>query len=96
MKLNPAAITTPLRYSLLTISPASCPLSVLKKAEDKDALIVRLFNPSLTSACDAAVTFNRLTEVTEVGMDEQQLTAEKNRSGMLRPCQSQTLCVTFK
>ncbi|WP_318393143.1 mannosylglycerate hydrolase [Enterobacter sp.] len=96
MKLNPAAITTPLRYSLLTISPASCPLSVLKKAEDKDALIVRLFNPSLTSACDATVTFNRLTEVTEVGMDEQRLTAEKSRSGMLRPCQSQTLCVTFK
>lgn len=96
MKLNPAAITTPLRYSLLTISPASCPLSVLKKAEDKDALIVRLFNPSLVSACDATVTFNRLTEVTEVGMDEQRLTAEKSRSGMLRPCQSQTLCVTFK
>ncbi len=44
MKLNRASFTTPCSYSLLTLAPNGCLLSALKKAEDRDEMILRLYN----------------------------------------------------
>ena len=41
MKLNKADVCVPEHYSLLTMSPVGCLLSALKKAEDRDAVILR-------------------------------------------------------
>ena len=71
MKLNKAAFTTPESYSLLSMSPVGCQLSALKKAEDRDELILRLFNPSDSVCCDAAVSFTRsVMQCCETGLDE--------------------------
>jgi mannosylglycerate hydrolase len=71
MKLNKMAFTTPESYSLLSMSPVGCQLSALKKAEDRDELILRLFNPSDSVCCDAAVSFSRsVIQCCETGMDE--------------------------
>jgi alpha-mannosidase len=51
-------VTTPESYSLLALSPTGCVLSAIKKAEDRDELILRLFNPSASSACDATLSVN--------------------------------------
>ncbi|MCP5716393.1 glycosyl hydrolase-related protein, partial [Klebsiella pneumoniae] len=59
MKLNRASFTTPRSYSLLTLAPNGCVLSVLKKAEDRDEMILRLYNPSETRSCDVALSVNR-------------------------------------
>lgn len=96
MKLNQAAVTTPLHYSLLRMSPLGCQLSALKKSEDEEALILRLFNPSATTRCEAVVMFNQAAEITEVGMDEQRRIKEETVPGRLRPGQSQTWRVTLK
>lgn len=58
MKLNRASLTTPESYSLLALSPTGCVLSAIKKAEDRDELILRLFNPSQSRACDATLAVN--------------------------------------
>ncbi|EAX8475408.1 mannosylglycerate hydrolase [Salmonella enterica] len=72
MKLNKASFLVPERYSLLTIPPVGCQLSSLKKAEDRDELILRLFNPSESAPCDATLSFSRAVEsCSEVRMDEQ-------------------------
>ncbi len=59
MKLNRASFTTPCSYSLLTLAPNGCLLSALKKAEDRDEMILRLYNPSGTRSCDVALSVNR-------------------------------------
>lgn len=59
MKLNKAELTTPDSYSLLSMSPVGCQLSALKKAEDRDEIILRLFNPSDSQCSEAAVSFSR-------------------------------------
>ena len=59
MKLNKAGFLTPGSYSLFTMSPVGCVLSAVKKAEDREDLILRLFNPSETYCCDAIIAVNR-------------------------------------
>ncbi|HCR0300231.1 TPA: mannosylglycerate hydrolase [Enterobacter hormaechei] len=59
MKLNRASFTTPCSYSLLTLAPNGCVLSALKKAEDRDEMILRLYNPSETRSGDVALSVNR-------------------------------------
>ena len=56
MKLNRSAFLTPESYSLLALSPTGCLLSTLKKAEDRDELILRLYNPSSSSSNDAVLS----------------------------------------
>lgn len=94
MKLNKAAFTVPDSYSLLSMSPVGCQLSALKKAEDRDEIILRLFNPSDRVSCDAAVSLNHsVMRCRETGMDEIP-TGEQSETnginGVFRPGQSRT------
>ncbi|WAD32878.1 mannosylglycerate hydrolase [Citrobacter braakii] len=94
MKLNKAAFTVPDSYSLLSMSPVGCQLSALKKAEDRDEIILRLFNPSDRVSCDAAVSLShsvmccRETGMDEIPAGEQSETNGIN--GVFRPGQSRT------
>lgn len=97
MKLNKATFTTPVSYSLLTLSPVGCLPGALKKAEDRDEIILRVFNPSETTACDAAFTFGReVSACREVMMNENLQEGEAvqtARSDTLQPCQSRTFSI---
>jgi mannosylglycerate hydrolase len=94
MKLNRTAIVVPESYSLFTLPATGCQLSALKKAEDDNALIVRLFNPSDSENCESIMMFNRHQPACqETGMDEQVLEGGSNIMGKpvsLRPGQSRT------
>ncbi|STB58225.1 alpha-mannosidase [Citrobacter freundii] len=94
MKLNKAEFTVPDSYSLLSMSPVGCQLSALKKAEDRDEIILRLFNPSDRVSCDAAVSLSHsVMRCRETGMDEIP-TGEQSETnginGVFRPGQSRT------
>ena len=94
MKLNKAELTTPDCYSLLSMSPVGCQLSALKKAEDRDEIILRLFNPSDSQCSEAAVSFSRdVMQCRETGMDEipfpEQVSAQ-SITGVFHPGQSRT------
>ncbi|HAS1562723.1 mannosylglycerate hydrolase [Enterobacter asburiae] len=96
MKLNRASFITPESYSLLALSPTGCVLSTLKKAEDRDELIIRLFNPSASSVCDTTLSMNptvkrwRETDMNERIMDRSE---EKGIVGAFRPGQSRTFSI---
>lgn len=98
MKLNRASFITPESYSLLALSPTGCVLSTLKKAEDRDELILRLFNPSASSACDTTLSMNptvkrwRETDMNERIMDRCE---EEGIVGAFRPGQSRTFSILF-
>lgn len=94
MKLNKAAFTVPDSYSLLSMSPVGCQLSALKKAEDRDEIILRLFNPSDRVSCDAAVSLSHsVMRCRETGMDEipaGEQSETNGINGVFRPGQSRT------
>ena len=94
MKLNDAPVTTPLQYSLMTMSPVACQLSALKKAEDDEALIVRVFNPSHNEACAARIAFTSpVLGMQETDMNEAVFSKdifETATTGLLKPGQSRT------
>lgn len=97
MKLNPASFHTPERYSLLRMSTVGCVLSALKKAEDRDELILRLFNPSTEQPCEETVAFSAgPTRWRETGMDEI-ARAPQSEAGQvsLKPGQSRTFSITL-
>ena len=54
MKLNLTNNKTPSRFSLMQKCISGSVLSVLKKAEDEEALIVRVYNPSEHKVCKTA------------------------------------------
>ncbi|OMQ22445.1 mannosylglycerate hydrolase [Serratia oryzae] len=94
MKLNLAAFRTPLRFSLLSMAESGPVLSVLKKAEDAEALIIRVYNPSEQVTIGGQLTLEQPPQAwLETGMDEQPL-AQQNAVngdfGQLAPCQSKT------
>ncbi|MCR9031416.1 mannosylglycerate hydrolase [Citrobacter amalonaticus] len=94
MKLNKAGFMTPDRYSLFTMPPVGCQLSTLKKAEEGEELILRLFNPSDSESCDATVAFGRAVQsCTETRLDEQPVqSVDEKRSdiGPVLPGQTRT------
>ncbi|MBM1020524.1 mannosylglycerate hydrolase [Enterobacter sp. A11] len=93
MKLNCSSFTTPESYSLLALSPTGCVLSALKKAEDRDELILRLFNPSAFSACDTTLSVNpTVKRCCETDMNERITGREKEQGivGAFRPGESRT------
>ncbi|VEN38251.1 unnamed protein product [Callosobruchus maculatus] len=94
MKLNRAAVTAPTSYSLLTLAPNGCVLSALKKAEDRDEMILRLYNPSETRSRDVAITVNRAVKACgETDMNERFTAAGEGGAGIsgpFRPGQSRT------
>ncbi|EPO1787935.1 mannosylglycerate hydrolase [Cronobacter turicensis] len=99
MKLNPSGITTPPCYSLLQMTSDGAQLSALKKAEDREALIVRVYNPSCEAACGAQIAFGEpLKAWQQTGMDEAPQTESifpDGHTGELKPCQSRTFSATL-
>ncbi|WP_236328226.1 mannosylglycerate hydrolase [Enterobacter bugandensis] len=96
MKLNRSSFTTPESYSLLALSPTGCVLSTLKKAEDRDELILRLFNPSESSACDATLSVDpAVKRCCETDMNERIIDnrEEEGIVGAFRPGQSRTFSI---
>ena len=96
MKLNRSSFTTPESYSLLALSPTGCVLSTLKKAEDRDELILRLFNPSESSACDATLSVDpTVKQCCETDMNERitDNCEEEGIVGAFRPGQSRTFSI---
>ncbi|EQB4418958.1 mannosylglycerate hydrolase [Enterobacter hormaechei] len=100
MKLNRASFTTPCSYSLLTLAPNGCLLSALKKAEDRDEMILRLYNPSGTRSCDVALSVNREVQACcEMDMNEVRKAQGEEGSaitGSFRPCQSRTFSIKIE
>ncbi|EKY3880163.1 mannosylglycerate hydrolase [Enterobacter hormaechei] len=100
MKLNRASFTTPCSYSLLTLAPNGCVLSALKKAEDRDEMILRLYNPSGTRSCDVALSVNREVQACcETDMNEVRKAQGEEGSaitGSFRPCQSRTFSIKIE
>ncbi len=100
MKLNRAAFRTPESYSLLTLPPTGCMLSALKKSEDGEALILRLFNPSESTSYDATLAVNRTIKgCHETDMNERTKEGghdEKGIVGAFRPGQSRTFSIQIE
>ena len=93
MKLNRASLITPESYSLLALSPTGCVLSAIKKAEDRDELILRLFNPSPSSECDVTLSMNpTVKRCCETDMNERLMDNPEDvgMGGAFRPGQSRT------
>lgn len=98
MKLNVGEQNLPLTFSLLEKEKKGAVLSVLKKAEDSDALILRVYNPAEVSEVEDGVSFTQNVMMwSEVQMDEKELTTETQaeRFGMVAPCQAKSFKVTF-
>lgn len=100
MKLNVGEQTLPLTYSLLSKNEEGAVISVLKKAEDDDALVLRMYNPSETESLSDEISFtNHVIEWTEVMLDETaKADAESvtNSSvGTLSQCQAKTFKAKF-
>lgn len=103
MKLNPEQSKTPACYSLMQKCISGTVLSALKKAEDEDALIIRVYNPSETeNTQDSLQVRQALTQWQEVRMDETLLSAdagerplENGQLGVFKPCQSRTIRLCF-
>jgi mannosylglycerate hydrolase len=100
MKLNVGEQNRPLTYSLLSTEKSGLVLSVLKKAEDEDALIMRVYNPSETATAAGKVEFTTpVTEWVETFLDEKPRTnvaaLPVQDFGTLAPCQAKTFRVKF-
>ena len=100
MKLNRASFTTPGSYSLLTLAPNGCVLSALKKAEDRDEMILRLYNPSETRSGDVTLSVNREVQACcETDMNEVRKAQGEEGSaitGPFRPGQSRTFSIKIE
>ncbi|WP_127959234.1 mannosylglycerate hydrolase [Serratia microhaemolytica] len=99
MKLNLANFGTPLSFSLLSMAQDGPVLSVLKKAEDAEAFIIRVYNPSEQQPIGGhlSVPEGTVNNWQETGMDEQPLTKQQSSPGdfsTLAPCQSKTFRFT--
>ncbi|ELY4674923.1 mannosylglycerate hydrolase [Cronobacter turicensis] len=99
MKLNPSGITTLPCYSLLQMTSDGAQLSALKKAEDREALIVRVYNPSCETTSESHITFSEpLKAWQQTGMDEtpqMRSISPDGHTGELKPCQSRTFSATL-
>lgn len=96
MKLNRSAFLTPESYSLLALSSTGCLLSTLKKAEDRDELILRLYNPSSSSSNDAVLSLSpSVKRCCETDMNEQITTGGDGQGivGAFKPGQSRTFSI---
>lgn len=98
MKLNVGEQNLPLSYSLLNKSIDGAVLSVLKKAEDREALILRVYNPSETDTIADSVAFTSpVTQWQETQLDEALLetVVDSQSFGELKPCQVKSFQVKF-
>ena len=100
MKLNVGEQNLPMTYSVLNKPSKGAVLSAFKKAEDEDALIVRMYNPSESDTITDKVEWcSSLSEWIEVGLDEVALnewdkgSVQAGSIGGLAPCQVKTFKV---
>ncbi|WP_135455121.1 mannosylglycerate hydrolase [Vibrio echinoideorum] len=71
MKLNVGEQNLPMSFSLLSKQQSGAVLSVLKKAEDEDALIMRIYNPAETGSVSDSISFTQtVSSWKETSMDE--------------------------
>ncbi|MEZ8398944.1 mannosylglycerate hydrolase [Vibrio splendidus] len=71
MKLNVGEQNLPMSFSLLSKPQSGAVLSVLKKAEDEDALIMRVYNPAETGSVSDSISFTQnVSSWKETSMDE--------------------------
>ncbi|USD67255.1 mannosylglycerate hydrolase [Vibrio sp. SCSIO 43136] len=98
MKLNVGEQNQPLTYSLLEKAQSGAVLSVLKKAENDDALILRVYNPAEAGEIQDKVRFStQVISWQETSLDERvrDSDVETQSFGQLKACQAKTFQVKF-
>ncbi|MEZ9477453.1 mannosylglycerate hydrolase [Vibrio splendidus] len=98
MKLNVGEQNLPMSFSLLSKQQAGAVLSVLKKAEDEDALIMRVYNPAETGSVSDSISFTRaVSSWKETSMDERVREGDvaSEDFGHLASCQAKTFQIKF-
>ncbi|MFA0326357.1 mannosylglycerate hydrolase [Vibrio splendidus] len=98
MKLNVGEQNLPMSFSLLSKQQAGAVLSVLKKAEDEDALIMRVYNPAETGSVSDSISFTQaVSSWKETSMDERVREGDVATEdfGQLASCQAKTFQVKF-
>ncbi|EKO5124003.1 mannosylglycerate hydrolase [Vibrio fluvialis] len=98
MKLNVGEQNLPLTHSLLSKDQRGAVLSVLKKAEDENALILRVYNPSESAVVEDAVQIHGgVTSWQAVSLDEKAISNDVDTEsfGVLKPCQVKSFRFTL-
>ncbi|GAM61176.1 alpha-mannosidase [Vibrio ishigakensis] len=99
MKLNVGEQNLPLEFSLLNKPKSGAVLSVLKKAENEDALVLRVYNPAEGAEVEDKVEFtSQVASWREVDLNESLLETdtEMQSFGTLKPCQAKSFQVKLK
>ncbi|OQQ06921.1 alpha-mannosidase [Vibrio splendidus] len=98
MKLNVGEQNLPMSFSLLSKQQSGAVLSVLKKAEDEDALIMRVYNPAETGSVSDSISFTQnVSSWKETSMDERVREGDvaTETFGDLASCQAKTFQIKF-
>ncbi|MEZ8613596.1 mannosylglycerate hydrolase [Vibrio sp. 10N.222.51.C8] len=98
MKLNVGEQNLPMSFSLLSKQQSGAVLSVLKKAEDEDALIMRVYNPAETGSVSDSISFTQnVSSWKETSMDERVREGDvaTETFGQLASCQAKTFQIKF-
>ncbi|ROO73034.1 mannosylglycerate hydrolase [Vibrio crassostreae] len=98
MKLNVGEQNLPMSFSLLSKQQAGAVLSVLKKAEDEDALVMRVYNPAETGSVSDSISFTQaVSSWKETSMDERVREGDiaTETFGQLASCQAKTFQIKF-
>ncbi|MFA0284424.1 mannosylglycerate hydrolase [Vibrio sp. 10N.222.55.F12] len=98
MKLNVGGQNLPMSFSLLSKQQAGAVLSVLKKAEDEDALIMRVYNPAESGSVSDSISFTQaVSSWKETSMDERVREGDvaSEEFGQIAPCQAKTFQIKF-
>ncbi|WP_261886044.1 mannosylglycerate hydrolase [Vibrio pomeroyi] len=98
MKLNVGEQNLPMSFSLLSKQQAGAVLSVLKKAEDEDALIMRVYNPAESGSVSDSISFTQaVSSWKETSMDERVREGDvvTETFGQLASCQAKTFQIKF-
>ena len=98
MKLNVGEQNLPMSFSLLSKQQSGAVLSVLKKAEDEDALIMRVYNPAETGSVSDSISFTQtVSSWKETSMDERVREGDvaTEAFGQLASCQAKTFQIKF-
>ncbi|MEZ9580307.1 MULTISPECIES: mannosylglycerate hydrolase [unclassified Vibrio] len=98
MKLNVGEQNLPMSFSLLSKQQSGVVLSVLKKAEDEDALIMRVYNPAESGSVSDSISFTQaVSSWKETSMDERVREGDvaSEEFGQIAPCQAKTFQIKF-
>ncbi|MEL0610355.1 mannosylglycerate hydrolase [Vibrio echinoideorum] len=103
MKLNVGEQNLPMSFSFLSKQQTGAVLSVLKKAEDEDALIMRVYNPAETGSVSDSISFTQaVSSWKETSMDERVREGDVAIEtfgdlsfGELASCQAKTFQIKF-